>query len=125
MSKLCEKTRARLVEQRAEISILVEQELKLLRDRVYEWLNSVGKASAVGCPVTDLVLRRTHSEVALDMPDGIEVWISRRCLRESEQNAWVRTQGKLVGLLRPEHLRPLARLLVNARATRIATEVRV
>ena len=68
MIKLPEKTRARLLKQRAEMRGLVEQEFAILRDHVSQWLVAAGDPDLVACPVVDLVLRRLHRECALDLP---------------------------------------------------------
>lgn len=120
MSKLSKETRARLLEQRAKVDALVEQEFADVRDHVLGRLNASGNADLIDCPIAEQVIRRLHREWALSLPDNWEKRMPRYVRDASQQNAWAREASAPTFEFGVGQLRPLARLLVQVRLARSA-----
>lgn len=118
MTKVSKKLTAKLRAQRARMSAMAEQELRMLREQVHDQLVANGEAGLVDCPIVDQTISRMHRLHALNLPANWEKRIPRYCRDTSMQNAWARKSPSPTCAFSDLQLKPLARMLLAVRAAR-------
>ena len=114
----------KLREQRAQMSAQADKEFRLVEECVHEWIVARDESALLGCPILNETIRRIHRLHELHLPEGWHTKIPKYCLNTSRQNAWARTSPTPHHELSEPQLKPLAKLLVQVRASRTAGRTR-